>query len=139
MPILTYTPNGADPKVFDFRFRKLVLGECDEIEKRSGLVGIDAVEEAFMKKGSAVVLATLFVLLKRSNPTLKFDSLQITHEELHTDLDDDQAVDVLGLYDDGTLTITSDKEREEVDNLRARVAKRAEVTAPIEGEEAPKD
>ncbi len=85
-----YTPEGADPRSWDFDPNKLLNVEAEIIERHTGLTFAEVIEN--MSKGSMLALhGILFVLLKRSDPTLKWDSVQFSLSELDLDLDEDEA------------------------------------------------
>jgi len=94
MPRLTYTPEGADPKVWDFSFGRLLSPERLAIEKLTGL-GWQDVQRGFFNNQGAVVHALLFVLLKRDIPALRAEELVFCDDEIGLDLTDDEAVDAV--------------------------------------------
>lgn len=126
MPRLTYAPEGADPKVWDFSFGRIKFGERAAIEKATGL-GWVGVQSGFFQNRGEVIHALLWVLLKRDIPTLRADDVDFFDDEIEIDLTDDEA-------------------REAVDKLRAQSTltdDEAEVLADLEkrfdGDDAPKE
>lgn len=90
MPRLTYTPEGADPKVWDFEFGRIKFGERAAIEKLTGL-GWSGVQRGFWSNHGEVVHALLWVLLKRDIPTLRATEVDFMDDEIEIDLNDDEA------------------------------------------------
>lgn len=91
---ITYTPEGADPQVFEFKPGKLMSPEAEAIERHTGLTYKQFTEAL----GETSVLAThalLYVFLKRGNPTLKYDQIQFCMDEIEIDLDDDEAANAI--------------------------------------------
>lgn len=90
MPRLTYTPEGADPKVWDFAFGRIKFGERAAIEKATGL-GWQAVQQGFWSNQAEVIHAFLWVLLKREIPTLRATEVDFMDDEIDVDVTDDEA------------------------------------------------
>lgn len=139
MPRLIYRPEGVDPKVFDFKFDRLLLPECVEIEKSMG-PGFDYYADAqrlFFSGNAALWFALLFVLLKREQPTLRRESLAHVHAGmLDADFSDDEAADVAARLRDefGDEAGWSDEQRDAVAEVEARLP-----AVPVEGDDgAPK-
>ena len=119
MPRLTYTPEGADPKVWDFAFGRLLSPERIAIEKKTGL-GWQEVQRGFFDNRGSVIHALLYVLLKRDIPTLRPDELQFCDDEIGLDLTDTEAAEALeALKAKGSLT---DDESDAFAELEARLA-----------------
>lgn len=90
MPRLTYTPEGADPKVWDFTFGRIRFGERAAIEKLTGL-GWAGVQQGFWSNQGEVIHALLWVLLKRDIPNLRAAEVDFMDDEIEIDLNDDEA------------------------------------------------
>jgi hypothetical protein len=75
VPILTYTPEGADPIVWDFDFDQLHGGEVAALEDASGLF-FEQFKVAAMSGSWKARHALGWVLMKRTIPTLAFSSIQ---------------------------------------------------------------
>lgn len=90
MPRLTYKPEGADPKVWDFSFGRIKFGERAAIEKATGL-GWAGVQAGFWSNHAEVIHALLWVLLKRDIPTLRSTEVDFMDDEIEVDLNDDEA------------------------------------------------
>ena len=65
MPIITYSPQGIDPYVFEFEFTDLLMPEAIAVQKASGVMW-DDVPDAFMQGNVAVTYALFQVLAKRA-------------------------------------------------------------------------
>lgn len=119
MPRLTYTPEGADPKVWDFSFGRLLSPERIAIEKLTGL-GWAGVQQGYWSNQGAVIHALLFVLMKRDLPTLRPDELVFCDDEIDIDLNDDEAREALAkLREKSSL---DDDESEALAELEGRFA-----------------
>lgn len=74
-----YTPASASSREWDFDPDKmLTLGEASDIERRCSPMTYDECKVAVLKGSAHVKLAFLYVLLKRENPKVKFDTLRDT-------------------------------------------------------------
>lgn len=71
MPKITFTPEGVEPKSWEFTFGRIMSPERAVIEKMAGGMSWDEVQQAFWKNSTAVVHAVLYVLLKREKPDLR--------------------------------------------------------------------
>jgi hypothetical protein len=87
---LTYTPDGSDkPQVWRYEPDKLLSSEAIAIEKVTGWsyeeFGMHLVQRAMLARK-----ALLWVLLKRNEPTLRFDQIDppVSAIELEYDLDE---------------------------------------------------
>lgn len=84
-----YKPEGIEPKVWEFRPYKLMSPEAELIEKRTGMAFADWAR--VVTEGSMIALrALLFVMLKRGEPTLKWEQLQFSMSEVDFILDDEE-------------------------------------------------
>lgn len=89
-----YQPEGADPKKFEFAPEKLMSPEAEAIERHTGMTYTDW--NIAVSKGSMLALhGLLFVMLKRSDPTLKWDAVQFSLSELDFELDDEESAQAL--------------------------------------------
>lgn len=91
---ITYTPEGAEPQVFEFKPKKLMSPEAEAIERHTGMTYkqfADAIGETSMLATHAL----LWVFLKRKDPTLKYDQVQFCLEEIEFDLDDDETTEAV--------------------------------------------
>ena len=85
-----YKPEGTEPKKWDFAPRKLLVAELIEIEKRTGLA-FEEWSQRFRSSSALAIHAYLYVMLKRELPTLKWDDLSWTMDEVDFELGDDEA------------------------------------------------
>lgn len=70
-----YKPEGADPREWDFDPTRLMSPEVESIERHTGLAFTEWVEA--IGKGSFLAFhGLLYVLLKRTTPTLKWTDVQ---------------------------------------------------------------
>lgn len=129
MPRLTYTPEGADPKVWDFAFGRIKFGERAAIEKATGL-GWEAVQHGFWANQGEVIHALLWVLLKRDIPTLRAVEVDFMDDEIDVDVTDDEVRELVS-----TLSQKATLDEDEAGALaeaRERLA-RVEESGPKEG------
>lgn len=94
MPRLTYTPEGADPKVWDFAFGRLLSPERIAVEKMTGL-GWQEVQRGFFENQGTVIHALLYVLLKRDIAALRPEEVVFCDDEIGLDITDDEAAEAL--------------------------------------------
>lgn len=129
MPRLTYTPEGADPKVWDFSFGRLLSPERIAIEKLTGL-GWAGVQQGYWQNHGTVIHAMLFVLLKREIPTLRAEELVFCDDEIEIDVTDEEAAEALEKL--RSLPDPSEDEVAALAELQVRFAD-AEDSDPKEG------
>lgn len=119
MPRLTYTPEGAEPKVWDFSFGRLLSPERIAIEKLTGL-GWTEVQRGFFENRGVVVHALLWIMLKRDIPTLRADQVEFCDDEIELDLTDDEVAEAVeGMRAAGDLTR---EQAEALAEMEARLA-----------------
>lgn len=94
MPRLTYTPEGADPKVWDFAFGRLLSPERIAIEKMTGL-GWQEVQRGFFTNQGTVIHALLYVLLKRDISALRPEEVVFCDDEIGLDITDEEAAEAM--------------------------------------------
>lgn len=117
MPRLTYTPEGADPKVWDFSFGRLMSPERIAIEKHTGLGWVE-VQRGFWANRGDVIHALLWVLLKRDIPTLRVNEVEFCDDEIDLDLNDDEGAEALETL--RAKPVLDDDEREALAGLEER-------------------
>lgn len=117
MPRLTYTPEGADPKVWDFSFGRLMSPERIAIEKHTGLGWLE-VQRGFWSNRGDVIHALLWVLLKRDIPTLRVNEVEFCDDEIDLDLNDDEGAEALETL--RAKPFLDDDEREALAGLEER-------------------
>ena len=115
-----YKPEGAR-KVWPFEPGRIMNAEAEVIEKRTGMTFVqwtDAVLEGSM-------LAThglLFVLLKRENPTLKWDDVQFCIDDVDFEPDEAETAKIIkALEEKDEAEGLSFEEREALAELRTQV------------------
>lgn len=75
-----YAPAGADPQEWEYEPGKLMSPEAEAIERHTGLTFPEWINA--VGKGSMLAIhGLLFVLLKRENPTLKWDQVQFAFDD----------------------------------------------------------
>lgn len=89
-----YTPEGAEPLSWPFNPNKLMSPECEAIEKRTGMTFAEW-QQAVTKGSVLAIHALLFVLLKRTDPTLRWEAVQFCMAEVDFTLEDDEAEEVV--------------------------------------------
>ena len=92
--IITYQPEGAQPTTWDFKPQKLLNAEAEAIERHTGWT-FDEFQDRLMKGSVLAMRALLFVMLKRGDPTLKWDAVQFALGDVKLDMDDAEAQQVL--------------------------------------------
>lgn len=118
---LTYTPDGADPRTWQFRPRKLRSVEAEAIEQATGQT-LDEFYVALLKGSMRAQRAALWALLKREQPDLKFAQVDLCADEVVLQLEPDEAQQM----------------REQVeDNLTMDEELRAQLLAMIDQATAP--
>lgn len=87
--IITYTPDDAEPQMWNFKPDRMLATEAEAIEKKTGLRFAEWAEA--LQHGSAIALrAMLWILLKRTEPTLQFGDVDFALGSLGLDLDEDE-------------------------------------------------
>lgn len=91
-----YKPEGAKkPKKWDFDPDRLMSPEAEAIERHTGFTFAEWTEK--VQAGSMLALhGLLFVMLKRDEPTLKWDSVQFNLSMVDFELDDKETADLIG-------------------------------------------
>lgn len=85
---IVYTPEGADPRSWDFDPMKLMSAECMAIEKLTRLTYVEALNQ--LSRGSMTAIhAVLYVLMKRTLPTLTPSEVQFSLDEIDLVQEDD--------------------------------------------------
>lgn len=77
----TYKPEGAEPQSWEFRPEKMMSVECIEIEKRTGWDFAEWLER-FKAANMGAIHAFLFVMLKRTRPTIKYDDVRFCLDDI---------------------------------------------------------
>lgn len=126
-----YKPEGTEPQSWDFEPNKLMSPEVEAIERHTGLTFMEWVMA--LEKGSFNAFhGLLYVMLKRSHPTLKWTDVQFCMDDVGWDLDVTDMENMIGVLEakakESELT---EAEALQLDNLRTQLAE-AEATAPLE-------
>lgn len=85
--ILRYTPEGAEPTEFPFKPRKLMSAEAEAIERVTGWDFGGEFGQKLMTGSMLARRALLWVMLKRSTPTLRFEQVSICMDDVALDYD----------------------------------------------------
>lgn len=85
----TYTPEGGEPRSWDFKPRKLLNVESELIEDVTGWT-YQEFGEKFMAGSTRAYHALLWILLKRTTPGLKYDAVQFSMDEVDVEPDDEE-------------------------------------------------
>jgi hypothetical protein len=92
MPKFIYSPEGAEPREWDFEPRKMSSKEAELIERRTGMHFGNWL--AAINEGSMLAYhALLFTYLRRENQSIQWDTLEFTFDEVGIQLSDDEVRD----------------------------------------------
>lgn len=87
---VTYQPDGADPKVWTgVRRGRIMSSEAEAMERHTGKDFGD-LWDALERDNMQSVHALLYVLLKRTIPTLKWDEVQFCLDEITMEFETDE-------------------------------------------------
>jgi hypothetical protein len=115
-----YSPEGADVETWDYEPDKLMSPEAEAIERVTGMT-FGEWKNAVLRDSMRAIRALLWVYLKRTRPTLKFDEVQFSMAEVALEMDDDEKRQIIEAADkmiaDGEEV--SDEQLAELDELRA--------------------
>lgn len=91
-----YTPDGmSEPKLkVPFEPAKMLNVEAEQIEKRTGM-SFPEWSDAVMNGSMRALHGLIFVLLKRTEPTLLWDQVQFSASECDFEMDDDEMDDLV--------------------------------------------
>jgi hypothetical protein len=131
MPRITYTPEGREdnPLVFDFEFDTVMSPECIAIEDLTRR-NWDDIPTAFFSGNMRVIHALLYVLMKRSHPTMRPDELEFSPREVVRDVTDAESRRLLEALESMDQSEWTAEQRAAAKEVRAR------VLAPPEADEA---
>lgn len=91
---VTYAPDGAEPKVWTgVKKGRLMSPEAEAIERHTGMT-LGQVFEALTDESMLALHGLLFVLLKRTIPTLKWDELVFCQDDVDLDVEADEKAEV---------------------------------------------
>lgn len=91
MSRITYAPDGADPKTWDFEWSRLLSPECIAMERVTGMDYTTEIVPALARGNMLALSALLWVLLKRSAPDLRFDQVQFCLDDISIEDDEREA------------------------------------------------
>lgn len=89
-----YTPQGAEPITFDYKPGRLLSPEAEKIEELTGWTYMEFGEH-LMSQSMKAFHALLYIFLKRSNPTLKYEQVVFAFDEVDIDYDDSEIGDMI--------------------------------------------
>lgn len=89
---IVYAPEGVEPRTWQFTPRKLMSAEAEAIEIVGGDLweDFDTFGRLFNKGNRRALRAALWVLLRREDPGLRFDSLSVGAMDIHCRLGEDE-------------------------------------------------
>jgi len=91
--IVKFTPSEGDTTTYDFKPKKLLSVEAEVVEKLTGKTYTDAVQA--MIAGSALCRrAVVYVLQKRTHPTLSWTSFDFPYDAIEVEFDSDELADI---------------------------------------------
>ncbi len=134
-----YEPEGAEPKSWEFNPNKLMNVEAEAIEKHTGMTFGEWTEK--VRNGSILAVhGLLYVMLKRSTPTLRWDDVQFCLDDVDFQIDDADAEQaIVNLERELAAGSLSEEDGELLDSLRAqRDAKSPPTVDDVEDEGDPK-
>jgi hypothetical protein len=94
-----YAPEGADPQKWPFDPTRLMSPEVETIERHTGM-SFGQWLEAVTSSSMLALHGLLYVLLKRTNPTLKWDQVQFCMADLDFELDPDEEAELVKTLSD---------------------------------------
>jgi hypothetical protein len=91
----TYTPDGSDePQVWDFSPDKLMSPEAEAIERQTGFTFAEW-QDKVLSGSVTAIHGLLWVMLKRENPTLKYDQVVFAMGEVGLDFTAEERAEIL--------------------------------------------
>lgn len=112
-----YKPEGAEPRSWDFAPDRLLNVEAIAIEKVTGLTLAGLM--AGIKAGSmTAITGLLWVLLRRKEPTLRFEQVQFSFSEVDFEVDDEEAADIAAALE--AMPERTEGEQQALDLLRSQ-------------------
>ena len=130
-----YAPEGVDPREWDFDPGKMMNPEAEAIERDTGMTFKNWVD-AVMDESTTAVHALLWVLLKRQDPTLRYEQVQFAYDDWDFTMSREEKIrvrdELLARLRAG-LAVT-DEQRELLDDLQAELA-----DVPVDESTAPTD
>lgn len=96
--LFTYKPEGAEPRVWQIKAGQLLSPEMEAIERVTGTF-YPQWSESLLNGSASAARALLWVLLKRENPTLRFDDVVFAYDDFDLDYDLDEKAEIVEAYD----------------------------------------
>lgn len=87
---LVYRPADEDEQRWEVKLGKLRTMECEAIEKRTGMDYGTTFKEKLLRGNALARRAFLWTMLRRSHPTLRFEDVDFSDDELELQLDKDE-------------------------------------------------
>lgn len=91
---ITFSPDGVEPVTWDFQPDKLLMSEAAAIEKVTGLGFTDWLGSLGTLSGDSM-RALVWVLSKRTDPTLRFSAVDFPVGALAMEADEDELAEQL--------------------------------------------
>lgn len=91
---LVYTPEGAERREWEFDPNRILNVEAEAIERATGLTWTEVLQ-ATGRGSVGAIHAILWVLLKRSTPTLGYDDVVFGMHEVDFQVDDADAQNIV--------------------------------------------
>lgn len=99
-----YKPSDGDEQVWEYDPNKLMCAEREVIEKRTGMRFADWTEEV-VQGGSLARRALLYVMLKRTHPTIKWDDVDFAWDQLDVEFSREEFLEIRqAILDDDTVS-----------------------------------
>lgn len=87
-----YKPEGAEPRTWPMQLNKLMNPEAEAIEKHTGMT-FGQFQEALENDSVLAIHGFLYVMLKREQPTLKWDEVQFCLDDVDLELDEQDKIE----------------------------------------------
>lgn len=134
MPLFVYKPEGVEPRKWPWAPNKLLSPEAEVIERRTGMHFSDW-SDAVTEGSMTALHGLLYVLLKREEPTLKWEQVVFSMSEVDFELDDEEEAEaILTLERTAAERPLSENEKDLLTRLRAKAP--AAKPEPEEGPES---
>lgn len=137
---VVYKPEGVKEekwKRWDFDPNRLLSPEAEAIERYTGMDFSEWADR--FPRSARAVHGFLFVMLKRDNPTLKWDEVKFVYADLDFELDDEeQAAQIAALESKAAESGLTDAEADLLAELRAQAPEVDDVSGGDVEDEAPK-
>lgn len=90
MPRFTYSPEGAEPRSWPYEPNRMMNAETEAIERKTGM-GFAEWQHKVEAGSTLAIHGLLWVLLKRKDPTLRWEQVEFCMADVALDYDDDEA------------------------------------------------